>query len=73
MGGLEASSGTVRWYRSSYGTDLDNSEIASLVLWSNIYHIPTVAYCSKMVCPISYWSTGRGLLTWLSSGWLLGL
>ena len=28
-GGFKVSSGTVKWYRSRYGTDFDNSEIAS--------------------------------------------
>ena len=30
--GFKVSSGTVKWYRSSYGTDFDDPEIASLVL-----------------------------------------
>ena len=29
--GFKVSSGTVKWYRSSYGTDFENSEIASPV------------------------------------------
>ena len=33
-GGLKVSLGTVSWYRSSYGTDFDNSEIACPVLVS---------------------------------------
>ena len=32
-GGLKASSGTVELYRSTYGTDFDNSGIAGPVLW----------------------------------------
>ena len=28
-GGFKVSSGTAKWYRNSYGTDFDNSEIAS--------------------------------------------
>ena len=28
----KVSSGTVQWYRSSYGTDFDNAEVASPVL-----------------------------------------
>ena len=31
--GFKASSGIVQWYRSTYGSDFENSEIASTVLW----------------------------------------
>ena len=33
-GGLKVSSDTVEWYRSTYGTDVDTSKIASSVLKS---------------------------------------
>ena len=36
-GGFNVSSGTVQWYRSGYGIDLDNSEIASPVQVASVY------------------------------------
>ena len=35
-GGFKVSSGTVSWYRSSYGADFDDSETASLGLVSTV-------------------------------------
>ena len=34
-GGFKVSSGSVEWYRIIYGTDIDNSEIASPVMLLN--------------------------------------
>ena len=47
-GGFKVSSGTVEWYISSYGTDFDNSGIASSVL-RNLVNITEIWIVNDMV------------------------